>query len=54
MSKVEGQDTLNVKGGVLEDPERKLDWGRVTHIWCKEAVGPVPEGVRRFEEEPVE
>lgn len=54
MSKVEGEDVVSVKGGVLEDEERVLDWRHATHIWCKEAVGPVPEGVRRFEEEPVE
>ena len=56
MHKVEGEKSLSVKGGCLEDLEN-LEWGDAVHIWCKEAVGggiSIPPGARRYEEEPPE
>ncbi|KAF2019784.1 hypothetical protein BU24DRAFT_127196 [Aaosphaeria arxii CBS 175.79] len=37
-----------VKGGVLEG----LDWSGATHIFCRTAVVPIPDGVQRWEAEP--
>jgi hypothetical protein len=47
--------TSSVKGGCIEGLGREV-WDGATHIWCKSAVVPIPEGleegVRRFEGEP--
>ena len=49
MHKAKGEPEVSVKGGCLSD----LDVSGAIHIWCKEAIVPIPEGVERFEEEPV-
>ncbi|KAH7081184.1 Mss4-like protein [Paraphoma chrysanthemicola] len=41
-------DVVAVKGGLLEG----LDWNGATHIFCRSAVVPIPEGVKRWEAEP--
>jgi hypothetical protein len=43
-----GNHSVSIKGGCIEG----LDWTDVVHIWTKEAVVPIPEGVKKFEEEP--
>lgn len=43
--------TVRVRGGCLEGLTRDMMDGAV-HIWCKEAVVRIPEGVERFDEEP--
>jgi hypothetical protein len=47
---VEGGEppTVAVKGGLLEG----LDWSNAMHIYCRSAVVPIPEGVKRWEAEP--
>jgi hypothetical protein len=40
--------TVAVKGGLLEG----LDWTGAMHIFCRSAIVPVPEGVKRWEAEP--
>ncbi len=42
--------TVSIKGGCLEG----LDWGGAKHIWCKEAVVPIPPGLETWEGEPEE
>lgn len=41
-------ETVSVKGGLLEG----LDWSDAMHIFCRSAVVPIPEGVKRWEGEP--
>jgi hypothetical protein len=41
-------ETVAVKGGLLEG----LDWSGGMHIFCRSAVVPIPEGVKRWEAEP--
>ena len=48
MHRAIGEEYLSVKGGCLEG----LDLKGAVHIWCREAVVEVPEGVERYEEEP--
>ncbi|KAF2822866.1 hypothetical protein CC86DRAFT_372663 [Ophiobolus disseminans] len=40
--------TVSVKAGLLEG----LDWSGAMHIFCRSAVVPIPEGVKRWEAEP--
>ena len=49
MHKAEGEPTVVVKGGCLDD----LDVSKAIHIWCKEAIVPIPRDVERFEKEPL-
>ncbi len=44
---------MSVKGGCLEGLTKEMV-GKGVHIWVKEAVVEIPEGVEWFEEEPVE
>ncbi|KMU80277.1 hypothetical protein CISG_08384 [Coccidioides immitis RMSCC 3703] len=46
-----GDRTLSVKAGCLIGLSKELMKDAV-HIWCKEAVTEIPDGVERFEEEP--
>ncbi|KAF2453960.1 Mss4-like protein [Lineolata rhizophorae] len=46
-----GFDVVSVKAGCLDGD---LDWGKASHIWCKRAVVPIPEGAVRFEAQPPE
>jgi hypothetical protein len=39
---------VSVKGGCIEG----LDWKNAKHIWTKNALVPIPEGVEKYEEEP--
>ena len=48
MHKANGEPNLVVKDGCLDN----LVVSKAVHIWCKEAIVPIPEGVERFEEEP--
>lgn len=48
MHKVEGEGTVSVKGGCLEG----LDMKQAIHIWCKEAIIDVPDGIEAYDEEP--
>jgi hypothetical protein len=41
-------ETVSVKGGLLEG----LDWSGGTHIFCRSAVVPIPEGMERYDGEP--
>jgi len=42
-----------VKGGCLEGLGKgKLDVKNATHFWCKRAVVDIPEGAKRYEEQP--
>lgn len=41
---------VTIKGGLIEG----LNWTGGTHLFCRSAVVPIPEGVRRFEAEPVD
>ena len=43
-----GKEGVSIKGGCID----KLDWTKAVHIWTKEAVMPIPEGAKKFEEEP--
>ncbi|EEH10454.1 conserved hypothetical protein [Histoplasma capsulatum G186AR] len=49
--RVRGADYLSVKAGCLEGLDKEMMVGAI-HIWCKEAVVEIPEGVERWEEEP--
>lgn len=40
--------SISVKAGLLDG----LDWTGGMHIFCRSAVVPIPEGVRRWEAEP--
>ena len=42
--------TVSIKGGLIEG----LDWTGGTHIFCRSAVVPIPEGARRYEAEPTD
>ncbi|EFR01329.1 glutathione-dependent formaldehyde-activating [Nannizzia gypsea CBS 118893] len=46
-----GGDTLSVKAGCLVALDKEMMKDAV-HIWCKEAVIEIPEGVERWEGEP--
>ena len=48
MHRAEDEKVVVVKGGCLDG----LDVSNAVHIWCKEAIVPIPDGVERFEEEP--
>ena len=52
--KSEGEKTLSVKGGCLVGLTKEMMTakGGVIHIWCKNAVVEIPEGVEKWEEEP--
>jgi hypothetical protein len=53
MHKTEGEAELSVKAGCLEGLDLRGERGRkAVHIWTKEAVVDIPEGVERYEEEP--
>lgn len=41
---------VSVKAGCLDT----LDWKDAIHIWCQNAVIPIPENVERYEGEPPE
>lgn len=49
--RAEGEEMLSVKGGCLDGLTRLKG---AVHIWCKEAVVEIPEGVERYEGEPPE
>nr|KMM67219.1 hypothetical protein CPAG_03554 [Coccidioides posadasii RMSCC 3488] len=51
MHRARGDRTLSVKAGCLIGLSKELMKDAV-HIWCKEAVTEIPDGVERFEEEP--
>lgn len=48
LHKVEGEKTVAVKGGCLSG----LDVSKAVHIWCREAVVPIPPGHLCFDGEP--
>ena len=48
MHKAQGEKMVAVKGGCLDG----LNVSHAVHIWCKEAIVPIPDGIERFEEEP--
>ena len=53
MHKVEGEKHLSVKAGCLEGFDLRGEKGRkAIHIWTKEAIVDIPEGVESYEEEP--
>lgn len=41
----------NVKGGCLQGLDADMMRNAI-HIWCKEAIVPIPEGVEKWDEEP--
>jgi len=43
-------EVVTVKGGLIEG----LDWTAGTHLFCRSAVVPIPEGPKRFEAEPID
>ena len=43
-------ETVSIKGGLVKG----LDWATAVHIWTKRAVVPIPDGVVRWEEEPLD
>jgi hypothetical protein len=43
-------EVVTIKGGLIEG----LDWTGGTHLFCRSAVVPIPEGAKRFEAEPTE
>lgn len=51
MHRVRGEETLSVKAGCLEGLTREM-MRSAAHIWCKEAIVDIPEGVEQWEEEP--
>jgi hypothetical protein len=51
MHRARGEKTLSVKGGCLVRLDKTM-MARAIHIWCKEAVVEIPDGVERWEEEP--
>lgn len=48
----DGASTISVKAGCLEGLETLDVWKNATHIWCKRAVVPIPEGVEMWDGEP--
>lgn len=48
---LDGIETLNVRGGSLDEP---VDLGDAIHIWLRSKLPgvPIPEGARRFPAEP--
>jgi hypothetical protein len=53
MHKSEGEDTLSVKAGCLEGLDLRGEKGKkAVHIWTKEAIVDIPEGVESYETEP--
>lgn len=51
IDRIPGEPTLCVKGGCLVGLKKEM-MARAAHVWCKEAVVEVPEGVERWEENP--
>lgn len=51
MDRTPGEPTLCVKGGCLVGLNKEMI-AKAAHVWCKEAVVEVPEGVERWEENP--
>ncbi|KAL1970817.1 hypothetical protein VTN77DRAFT_2651 [Rasamsonia byssochlamydoides] len=51
IDRIPGEPTLCVKGGCLVGLNRAM-MTKAAHVWCKEAVVEVPEGVERWEENP--
>lgn len=47
--RVEGEDTLSVKGGCLDGLK---DLKGAVHIWCAEAIIEIPAGVERYDGDP--
>lgn len=45
----DGEELLSVKGGCLD----KLSIANAVHIWCQEAIVPIPAGARSFPQEPL-
>jgi len=45
-----GKNVVSIKGGCIEG----LRWQDAKHIWTKNALVPIPEGVETCEEEPDE
>lgn len=43
-------EVVTIKGGLIRD----LDWTGGTHLFCRSAVVPIPEGAKRFEAEPID
>lgn len=43
-------DIVTIKGGLIEG----LDWTGGTHLFCRSAVVPIPEGAETFEAEPTD
>ena len=43
-----GKKLVSIKGGLIQG----LDFGKAVHIWTREAVVTIPEGVERCEGEP--
>lgn len=44
----DNRKVVSVKGGCIEG----LDWTTAKHIWTKNSLVPIPEGVERYEQEP--
>jgi hypothetical protein len=44
------KDTVSIKGGAIKG----LDWTVAKHIWTRNAVAPIPEGVMKWAQEPDE
>lgn len=53
MHRVKGSENLSVKGGCLVALDAGMIAG-VAHIWCRDAVGGIPEGAERWETQPEE
>ncbi|KAF8308793.1 hypothetical protein DL93DRAFT_2086431 [Clavulina sp. PMI_390] len=46
-----GGETMNVKGGCIDDGEGALDWNKAVHIWCKRAIIAIPESAEKWDGE---
>lgn len=53
MHRVRGEEQLSVKAGCLEGLNKEVMAGAI-HIWCKEAVVEIPDGVEKWDEEPAQ
>jgi hypothetical protein len=53
MHKCEGESTVSIKAGCLEGLDLRGSKGKAAvHIWIKEAIVDIPEGVEAYEGEP--
>jgi hypothetical protein len=48
-----GKSVVSIKGGCLTGLTKE-DWANARHIWTKNAMVPIPEGVESSYEEPEE